>query len=399
MLSVETQEECLIKMRRYLRRALFLARAYREAEPGYSIFARKAYREYSHDNLNLGGHYLALALQDLWGEALSEELLRHWISLLPSVLGGRQFSSTCEQEEFSIQPQIILYSGFGYTGSSAVHEFVATKECVEDAVQGREIDLVKFDFGLYDLAREYRHASEVPNDTILKFIFIHVFGLPVYKFINFLEIEKNLVQSKSLVSLLLRQHANPKVHIKFLDLLVSIFSSKNYPDFLSASRVFLSNICDLREGSSNVNVINCNNWVPGYQIEAFTLFPENSKIVVVRRCWADSYCSWASESRGFARKLGFLYFLPFFWVRTLIFTRRISKLEMSIRNRIVLIDFENFILHESEREKLLEVISLGRVGDSGYFSLESSRRNIGIFRRRFPAVFFVLRILNLVKDN
>ena len=378
----------------------FMLKSCIEDEPIYSTVARSAYSSLSKSHGAVGSSLLLNALILKYDSKIDIDVLKNFVRTVSLILSGGPVNETDLELNADVSNRkLISAGGFGYSGSSAIVDFLTDFSSCQSSNFGREVDFIKYDYGLADLHRRVRNSSLSEIDVI-KFIFLHVFGIPCTKFIGHLELQNNLVNSKCIFELALRSSNQSKL-LEINNILLKYFGglfliedeTVRLEKFIQGSRALISKISNFGTNSNLDCAVVINNWMPAEDVDFYECMPEGSVVLVVGRCWRDSYVSWCQEASGVTRRLGILYFFVATYIRYSKF-RKFTKHQSNECRDIKYIKFENFVLNENERKNLLKILNI-RLSDieSNRFNPSDSCGNINIFKLKrsyFHRIVFLL---------
>ena len=309
--------------------------------------------------------------------------------------------------------KIISLSGFGYSGTGAIHDYLRDTDICIDMLDGRELDLYKYQFSFITLyLKSLSDKNFITQKDINKFIFSHIFGLPYPRGVTSDEINKRLVGSKSLFKAILRL---PK-DLERINLIKDICISINQ----------INNINTYREKNIIIeiiskNIINClgkyykkkfpkkkyliiNNWIPASNINLINLLPNGSKSIICTRNAIDAYYSWKTECPRIKYNFNILIlpYIFFYFMRHIDFSRNYKKIDKSRINDVHFIYFEEFIhknldLNGKKYYKKILKIKHPNNFDFKNFNPNKSKNNINIFINNKHSFFF--KNIGIVLNN
>jgi len=264
-------------------------------------------------------------------------------------------------------PLPIILSGFGWSGSGAVADFLTGHSDVVDVFAGREMGLWTGKYGLDRLYAHF-HARGYNRRLLLEFLTRHCFGHRflgdskgtkslggMWAWLDDAQKRRHLAQLWAWLDAIARWHEDPECAL--LDA------------FQAFSMGFLS-LLEGREGSK-VFLSNC---IPSDSIAGIRMFRE--PVVIVS--WRDPGDAYASKSAAFPDTS-----LTFEGWRSQL-TRRIDrylsgKREVADCASVWLdVSFEEFVRDARSRERLLERLQLDSAAMQSTFDPAVSARNIGI---------------------
>lgn len=313
-------------------------------------------------------------------------------------------------KEISNKMTVISLSGFGYSGTGAIHDYLRdTKSCV-DVLEGRELDLYKYQFSLYDIYKKSIENNKISEKDIQKFIFSHVFGLPFPGGVTRDEIDNRLVGSKSLLKAILRLNEDSdrlnlvKDICLFINQIYNLKYIKNTKTNLELiSRNLINNIGKYYKSKYPVKrYIILNNWIPASNINLSNLLPVNTRIIVTTRDGLDAYYSWWTECPRIIYKFKLLIFpyLFLYFLRHLDFSKNFKLLDLKMIKNISYIYFEDFIERNLSDEGFLYYKNLFKLEYSDKvsnlnFDPMKSKNNINIYYRNTKLNLFSYLCLKL----
>ena len=298
-------------------------------------------------------------------------------------------------KEVSNSIDIISLSGFGYSGTGAIHDFLRDSNNCIDAIQGRELDIFKYQFSLNDLyIKCISKRKRIKENDLYKFFFNHILGLPFPEGVTDDEIKNRLVGSKALIRAVLRLPEDKKrVNLIkniciFADELFNLVNLDNQKYYLElVSRNLLNNIGKYYKNSNKRYMI-LNNWIPASSIHISNLLPKNTKVIICTRDSLDAYFSWSTECPRIKFNLNLLIFpyIFLYFIRHLDFSKNYKLLNNNLRESASYIQFEEFVkLNFNENRKYIyrDILNLGINENFNFlhFNPSKSSKNINIYKR------------------
>lgn len=307
---------------------------------------------------------------------------------------------------------IISLSGFGYSGTGAIHDFLRDSNNCIDALQGRELDIFKYQFSLNDLYRKsISRGQKINENELYKFLFNHIMGLPFPKGVTEDEINNRLVGSKALIKAVLRLPEDKKRVDLVKDIciftneifnLVYVDNQKDYLELIS--RNLLNNIGKYYK-IYNKGYLILNNWIPASSIHVSNLLPKNTKVIICTRDSLDAYYSWSTECPRIKYNYKFLIFpyIFLYFIRHIDYSKNFKLLDKKIKKDIAYIQFEEFIkfnIDKNEKYVFKDLIKLGIKEKFNFvkFNPNQSLKNINIYEREATKSFvkFIAIRLNII---
>ncbi len=326
-------------------------------------------------------------------------------------------------KENSSSIKIISLSGFGYSGTGAINDFLRDTNYCLDVLEGRELDFLKYEFSMCSLYKKSLSKKiNLSEDDLYKFFFNHILGLPYPNGANFDEINNRLVGSKAILKAILRLPCDRyridlvKDISLFIKQIFYIPINGNYKNQLEIiSKNLINNFGKYYKSKyPEKKYIILNNWIPASNIKMVNLLPKKTKLIVCTRNGLDSYYSWANECPRikFNTKLLIIPFLFLYYLRHIDYKKNYKLIPKEISKKINFIYFEDFILKTLNKNGKLFFLNLFGLEINDDFKFNKfnpfeSKRNINIFKKNTRNKLFrylFLRInyfLNLIinKEN
>lgn len=317
-----------------------------------------------------------------------------------------------QTKEVSNTINIISLSGFGYSGTGAIHDFLRDSNNCIDALQGRELDIFKYQFSLNDLYRKsISKGKKINENELYKFFFNHIMGLPFPKGVTEDEINNRLVGSKALIKAVLRLPEDKKrvdlvkdicLFINEIFNLVCVANQKSYLELIS--RNLLNNIGKYYK-RYNKGYLIINNWIPASSIHLSNLLPKNTKVIICTRDSLDAYYSWSTECPRIKYNFKFLIFpyIFLYFIRHIDYSKNFKLLDKKIKQDIAYIQFEEFIkinIDNNGKYIFRDLFKLAIKGKFNFvkFNPNQSIKNINIYERESTKNFvkFIAIRLNII---
>ena len=300
--------------------------------------------------------------------------------------------------------KIISLSGFGYSGTGAIHDFLRDFRNTFDVLNGRELDLFKYDYSLYNLyLKSFSKNKKISEHDIYKFLFNHFLGLPYPGGVTPDEINNRLVGSKSLLNAILRLPRGKERTILVRDIClfaIHIFYLKNIEDQKNNLEIISQNLINnigkyYKQKYPTKKHLILNNWIPASIINMVNLLPEESTTIICTREALDAYYSWSSECPRIKLNLKILIFpyIFLYFVRHIHFSKNYKLVNKNILKNIHYIYFEDFILRNTKKNgnlfyKNLFSLDCGKKNYPLKFNPHKSKNNINNFYRYTKPSFF-----------
>ena len=290
---------------------------------------------------------------------------------------------------------IISISGFGYSGTGAIHDFLRDTNCSIDVLEGRELDLFKYQFSLIEIYKKSCSTkNKIKKQDILKFIFSHILGLPFPGGVNSDEINNRLVGSKALLKAALRLPED-KYRTELIKDICLFMNQISYISNLNKTKkkveIISRNLINnfgryYKKKYPNKKYMILNNWIPASCINLSNLLPIKSKIIICTRNAIDAYYSWSIECLNLKYNYKILIFpyLILYFYRHIDFSRNFKLLNKYSASNIYFIHFEDFIFKNTKTTGKLFYKNFFDIEFSSNFKFQKfdptiSKRNVGIY--------------------
>lgn len=361
----------------------------------YHLLSRRAYRYARSGDFDKARVLLLLALNT----RKKQRSNLAWASIIDLFFStANEIYRKNETEVHNKDCRHVFLSGMGYTGSSAIHDFLRSSELVFEPFNGGEMDFIKHDYGLGWLYDKLIIRRGIKKTELIKFFFVHILGLsPSIRF-TITEMTNGLVEKKALMSRFsVLKDTKIEMDLRdtsatFFNRLLPVVTSKKITQesiqaFEHTCSDFLAALITLPNRERR-KIVLLNNWIPIHKVHYLNLFRRlDCEYLATHRSWADTYLSWSRESSSNATKLGVLYFFPIMCMRYTSYIKNRSIVKLS--NNIHDVSFEKFVLSNNTREVIATTIGFDQ---HEYFKLEKSRsrfdpnvsrRNINIAPQTF----------------
>ena len=301
-----------------------------------------------------------------------------------------------QTKEVSNSIKVISLSGFGYSGTGAIHDFLRdTNNCI-DAFQGRELDIFKYQFSLNQLyMKSISKGQRITKRDLYKLFFNHIMGLPFPRGVTEDEINNRLVGSKALIKAVLRLPEDKKrfdlvknicIFTEQIFNLVFVDNQKKYIELIS--RNLINNIGKYYR-KYNKEYLILNNWIPASSIHISNLLPKNTKVIICTRNALDSYYSWSTECPRILFNYNFLIF-PFiflYFIRHIDYSKNFKLLDQKLKKGLTYIQFEEFIKLNFDMNKAYiykDILKLGinEEFNFSHFNPIKSNKNVDIYIKK-----------------
>jgi hypothetical protein len=334
----------------------------------------------------------------------SSKDLKSWSNLSTLLSGGNVPEKFQNYINITLDSpnKIVSFSGFGYSGTGAVHDFMRDQKFSIDFLKGREIDILKYTNSIGWLYDKIKNKKIIRKD-VASFLFVHILGLSPNRVIYpYSEMSEGLVASKSLFFAFSKVKDDGKrsqlIHntivlvVKLLQL--SVYSKDQKKEFVTTVQNFFQSILQCEDGS--ISLIFLNNWIPSGQIRYSELLPKKSRNVVVVRDPLDTLSSWIIESdNSHSSILAIFIFILSLRYRYISYSNYMENTATNTKE-LLLINFEEFVKNKEMRVHIEKFFSPGvEIQETSRFNAECSEKNIGIFATLKFGYFKKLIVKNL----
>ena len=314
-----------------------------------------------------------------------------------------------EINKVSSSINIISLSGFGYSGTGAIHDFLRDIKNTIDVLKGRELDLFKYQYSLYSLyLRSISNRKNISEKDLNKFLFNHFFGLPYPGGVTQDEINNRLVGSKSLLNAVLRLPQG-KERVKLIkDICIFANNISDLNKFNNSkekleliSKNLINNFGEYYKSKyPKKEYIILNNWITASSINMVNLLPSESTIIICTRDALDAFYSWYSECPRikFNLKIFVFPYVFLYFIRHIDFSRNYRLICKERLEKVHFIYFEEFVFKTSKKNGDLFYKNLFKLVSSEKsnflkFNPNKSKNNVNIFLKNSKFRFFKISSL------
>ena len=330
-----------------------------------------------------------------------------WLGIIREVISIKKTNFKldlyCDPNNIAISKNLksISLSGFGYSGTSAIQDFLRDFEGCIDLFDGRELDIMKYEYSLNHLYKKLLLKNElITYKEIEDFFFIHVIGIVYPDKVSAFEMNEGLVSSKSLLKVILQLEERTErfnLIIEITKFVRNLFFISNLSNIkkqkelleLSSNMIFLSFKTYYKKVFPKSKYLLINNWVPSSEVHMYNLIGKNNIGIICSRNALDALTSWSEESKKGSRNILFSFiFLFLYSARHFICSKRLKNVKKDIRRNINFVDFESFVNGVINNQRPLnkniiflnEEINLKKV--KNIYEPHQSKKNIGLFNKR-----------------